>query len=413
MYASLLKDSRVLFLLSANFFSGIGAGVTSVGVVWLILNESNGEQILGVTTLVITLVMFLINPYIGVIVDRFSRKKLYIFNQLLCFCIILPIGLYGLYSSNFHIWQLIVMVFSGSLYWTLHFPTLLAFVQEIFNKEEYNSLSGLLEVESQAATVGVGGMSGIILGHIDYAYVFLFDAFTYLLALVLVLLVPYTKTFEKPNDKEVTFVNDIVEGFKFIKGKALLAIFLLSSLVPFLFIMVSNYLKPIFVNNTLNSSVNVFGFSSMIYAIGAVLAGLFIPSLVDRFGVKRSLIVIMSSFALAIMVMVSVHTVFVFLAIQIFLGTGNAGTRVIRRTVMLHLVDNSMIGRINAFFNTTGLLLRAILIGTFTSAISVIGASTAYLLMGAFVILGIAGVIYTRKILDYNIEEVKPNVMSK
>src|SRR5690606_14818232 len=132
-----------------------------------------------------------------------------------------------------------------------------------------------------------------------------------------------TKTSKPISKTKVTFVSDIVEGFKFIKGKALLAMFLLCSLVPFLFIMISNYLKPIFVNNTLNASVNVFGFSSMIYAIGAVLAGLFIPYAINKFGNKRSIILIMSIFALAIMIMVSVHTVFIFLAVQIFLGIGN------------------------------------------------------------------------------------------
>jgi MFS family permease len=405
MFRKVFKDRRVLLLVLANFSSAVGAGIAGISITFLILDKDSGEEILGSMFLAITIILFFLSPYIGVIIDRYSRKKLFLFNQMIGFCLVTPIAIWGLINGYYYTWQLVVMLFTSPLYFALHFPTLLAFVQEIFDKSTYKSLSGIMEVESQAATLGAGGLAGILIGVIDYPFIFLFDGLTYLISFLLVTSIPYVK---KDSNEEVKvrfwsgYLKDILEGFYFLKRRPLLILFLLCSLMPFLTVMVANYLKPIFIDNVLNGNANILGFSSMTYALGAIAAGISVPYILNKLQSFWTLIVAISLFTLSIFSMVWLPMTIIFLIMTIFQGWGNAGTRVVRRTLMLELIPNKIIGRVNTFFNTIGLLFRIAVLGTFTSELNSIGVSNAWMIMGTFLVISFLGVVASRSIFFDN-----------
>jgi MFS family permease len=84
----LVRDKRLYQLLTANIVSSIGSGVTMIGVPWLLINRSGGEEIFGYASLCMTLLLFFASLYIGVWVDRVSRKKVLLHSQMFGFLII-------------------------------------------------------------------------------------------------------------------------------------------------------------------------------------------------------------------------------------------------------------------------------------------------------------------------------------
>ncbi|NEW08099.1 hypothetical protein GK047_19030 [Paenibacillus sp. SYP-B3998] len=57
---TMLKDRRMAFLMIANMLSSIGSGITMIGVPWLLVNRSGGDEVYGYATLASTILLFLL-----------------------------------------------------------------------------------------------------------------------------------------------------------------------------------------------------------------------------------------------------------------------------------------------------------------------------------------------------------------
>lgn len=408
---TILRDRRMLFLILANILSSIGSGITMLGVPWLLVNRAGGEAVFGYMTLGTTLILFLVSPYIGVLIDRFSRKQILLISEVVGGSIVLAMALWGALAGHFETWQLITTYFGGSLYYSLHFTTQFAFTQEIFNRDQYQMLNGVMEVQNQTASMIAGGLASVLLDRVELSTILMFDAATYAIGFMLFLGIPYQRAERAAGAKAVSVWRNIAEGFLYLKEKPRLTVFLICSFMTFLVLMVGNYLFPIYVTKVLHAGANVLGTADMFYAIGAILAGLIIPTLVSRLGSFRSIVVTFSSYTAAIWMIGLFPITGLYIALKLVLGFGNAGTRVARNTVMMELVPNHLMGRVNSFFNAFGMGTRVLLLAIFTRTIVNTGASGSLLISGGILLLCFAGVLAGKRLfLDKAGAQVEKNM---
>ncbi|MBL0386526.1 MFS transporter [Tumebacillus sp. ITR2] len=394
---TILRDRRMLYLILANILSSIGSGITMLGVPWLLVNRAGGDEIFGYMTLFTTLILFVVSPYIGVLIDRFSRKKILLTSEVIGGSIVLAMALWGLWTGEFATWQLITTYFGGSLYYSLHFTTQFAFTQEIFSREQYQMLNGVMEVQNQTASMIAGALSSVLLDRIDLSTILLFDASTYAIGFLLFLGIPYVPAV-RAGIARVSVWRNIAEGFQYLREKPVLTVFLICSLMTFLVLMAGNYLFPIYVTQELHAGADVLGLADMCYAIGAILAGISIPVLVGRLGPFRSIVLTFTSYTVAILLIGFYPLTWLYMALKLVLGWGNAGTRVARNTVMMELVPNPLMGRVNSFFNAFGMGTRVLLLAIFTRTIAYTGSAMSFVICGVLLLLCFVGVLAGRKL---------------
>lgn len=397
---ALMKDRRMAYLLLANIFSSIGSGITMIGIPWLFVTRDGGDAIFGYTALATTTALFFFSPYMGAFIDRYSRKKLLLLSEVVGGSVILFFAIWGLLSGEYLTWQLIAIYFAGSLYYSMHYPTQFAFTQEIFTRDQYKALNSVLEVQNQSASMIAGGLASLLIDRIDFSWILLADALTYVAGFILFLLIPYQRSADISDNRSRSMWANIGEGFRYLKEKPLLAVFFLCALMPFIGVMTGNYLYPVYVESILHGNAAVLGASDMIYAVGAVLAGLTIPLLVHRFGSYGTIIVTFVTFTLSVLLIYIFPIIGVFLFLKILNGWGNAGTRVARNTIMMETVPNNVIGRVNSFFNAAGMGLRVLMLAIATQAVSFSGADTGLLLLTAVLILTFTGILASRKLFS-------------
>ncbi|AJD89688.1 hypothetical protein JMA_03710 [Jeotgalibacillus malaysiensis] len=147
-------------------------------------------------------------------------------------------------------------------------------------------------------------------------------------------------------------------------------IILLFSTMPFIGVMVTNYLFPVYLADVLETSGSMYGIQSMIYAIGAVTAGMIVPFIAAKWGVGKTIIYCMVIYTAAISVILFAN-IPLYLALMFFIAIGNSGTRVARNTFMMDQIPNEIIGRVDGLFRSIGLLLRIVLLAIFTGMVSV------------------------------------------
>jgi MFS family permease len=408
---TILKDRRIAYLVIANILSSVGSGVTMIGVPWLLINRSGGDEIYGYVTLASTVVIFLFSPYIGAFIDQFSRKKMLLASEVAGGSITLLFALWGLITGHYEMWQLIAVYFAGSLYYSVHFPTQFAFTQEIFSKEQYKAIISILEVQNQSASMIAGGLASLMIDHVNFSWVLLADALTYFIGFVLFLLIPYVPSKPVHTGPAASLWGNVIEGFRYMKESKLLTVFLFCALIPFICVMVGNYIHPVYISSVLHGGANVLGASDMIYAIGAVLAGLTVPLLMRRFGSYRTILITFTMFTLSMVCIYLFPFIGIFLAVKTLNGWGNAGTRVVRNTLMMETIPNHLIGRVNSFFNAMGMGMRVLFIGASTQIIAYLGARTAMLLLVVLLFFCFAGVIAGSKLFAIK-SDAKSNALS-
>lgn len=393
---ALLADSRVPRLLLANMTSSVGSGITIVAVPWLLVQREGGERLYGYITIFTTLVMFLILPHYGAWLDRHSRKAILLAGEAFGAVAAGSMALWASLTGEVAAWQLLVSYFCGMLYYSLHFPAKFAFMQQIFDRKHYQTLTGLVEIQSQTSSMLAGGLAAYLLGHVSLATILYIDAASYLVSFALQATIPYASTHRVAGQPVTGTWQALVEGWRWLHGRPRLSWFFLCTYVPFIAVMVSNYLFPIYVSDVLQASSDVYGQGEIAFAAGALLAGLLVPALATRHGIDRSIIVTMALFIVGLLALTFAPVTWIYFPALLVLGIGNAGSRVARSALVLTLVPNNVIGRIQLFFSAWDRFLRTVLIGIITVIVTGHGAAAGFGLLVVIVTLAFVGMLATR-----------------
>lgn len=397
----LLRDTRIRRLLLANITGSIGSGVTIFAVPWLLVQQPGGNAAYGTVTLVTTVALFLFMPYYGVWVDHHSRKTMLLGSELFGFFAMVAMAVIGAATGHYALWQLGAIYFCGMLYYTLHFPAKFAFLQQVFDKSQYQSLMGLMEIQGQTAMMIAGGLGAILVEHVSLTTILLFDAATYLFSFMITSTIPYQSThLDETDAPRVSAWQAIGEGWQWLRDRPRLTVFFAASLMPFIAIMVGNYLFPIYIAQTLQAGAWAFGAGEIVFALGAILAGVLLPRLIAQHSARNTVPATIAVFAVGTALLVLFPSTTLYLVAALLLGFGNAGSRVARSAAMLHLIDNKVMGRVGSFFHAYDRVLRTALTSAVIAIVAAGGARPAFALLLLLVLLSLVAVFKSRSALS-------------
>ncbi|KXY34884.1 MFS transporter [Bacillus sp. FSL K6-0067] len=384
---SLYKDSRLYFILGANSLSAIGSGIVMITIPWLLIKESGGETTFGYVSIISTLIMFLLTPFIGQSIDRFSRKSLLLCNEGIGIAVIGIMVIWGFAGQSYHSIHYILIYIAGSFYYLLFYPTIFAFNQEIFQAEHYKSLSGTMEIQGQLTQVISGAAASFLIEIVSLKWILLVDMLTFVGAFFLFLCIPYVK--KKEVKRKITFKKQLFEGIHFMKKRPKLFWFLLATYMPFIGVMMANYLIPVYISDILKANASVYAIEGMMYGVGAVVAGICIPLIMKYVKIEISIVMTMLLYVISITVMIVEPSVMLLYALAIFHAMGNAGTRVARNVLMMEEIPNEVMGRVDSLFRLIGTGIRIVLLMLFTAGVSKVGVMVPFYLLSFILILSL------------------------
>jgi MFS family permease len=393
---NLWRDPKGRLILTANFLLVVGSGITWIAVPWLLIHQPNGTAIYGLSSSALTLLIFLLLPFLGKAIDRNSRKKVllvyYVFALVTNLLVIAMILLRGRVET----WQLVMSMSFGSLGVSVYYPAQFAFNQEVLSKDQYRALSGAIEVQWQSGAMIAGGLATFLIGRVPLAAILVLDCCAYIGAFIVMSFVPYSRN-PKLDANTGSAWNLMMEGLAYLRKRPRLSLVLLGSFLPFLGVMVCVYLMPVFISNALHAGPVVFGFGEVVYSFGAVLAGLTVPWLSGKIGLMRTLLLTVGCYTVAAAVNPLYPAVTVFLVSLVVQGWGNAGSRVARSTVVLETVPNEVMGRVNLFYSALERVLRAVLLALVTHQVETSGARSGYWTITGIGLCGWIMIVFCRR----------------
>jgi MFS family permease len=383
-----VKNKQAIFLLfSANIISGIAQGISMVAIPWYFVKIVSRAEFFANSYLIITFLTLFWGIYSGTLIDRYSRKKLFIIINIVCGILIGCIAFYGI-ITDFLPDFLAILVFGITIFnYNVHYPNLYAFGQEITEPKNYGKLNSYIEVQGQVTSVLAGAFSAILLtgtnnnlleiaGISFYLPVdinaweiydiFLLDAVTYVFVIFIFMLIKYTPI-SKERRHIQGFFDRLKAGFQYLYNNNIILVFGLASYILFAFTLVQiHVLLPSYVKNFLEMDGNVFASAEIYYSFGAIFSGLMILKIFRQFNSVIGVIILMIIVSLAFYLMAVYDTLWIFFLCNFLIGITNAGVRILRTTYIFNHVPNNLIGRTNSVFNTLNIVVRMLLIGIFT-----------------------------------------------
>ena len=240
--------------------------------VWLASMGTIGQTFLGMYQISELVTSILVNPFGGVISDRFSRRKILMVTDLVCGILCLAISF--IRNDSWMIGALIGANIVQAIAFAFSRPANKAIITELVEKDELVLYNSRLELVLQVVSVSSPVLSFLVLQFASLRITLVLDALSFFLAFGLVALLP-KKEEKTTGEKKLTFrviFSDIKEGVHYIvKQKEIFFLLVMASSVNFFF-AAFNYLLPF--SNQLYGVQGAYATILTMGAIGSIVGAL-------------------------------------------------------------------------------------------------------------------------------------------
>ena len=260
-------------LISRGAINKIGNMLYDYGnSVWLASMGTIGKTVLGIYQISELVTGILVNPFGGVISDRFSRRKILMTTDLVCGLLCMAISF--IRNDRWMIAALIVTNIVQAIAFGFSRPANKAIITEVVEKEEIVTYNAHLELVLQVVSVCSPVFSFLVLQFASLHMTLLLDALTFFIAFVLVSFLPKeeAKVQERKQFTGKDIFSDIKEGLDYIwHQKEIFFLLLVASGVNFFF-AAFEFLLPF--SNRLYGVKGAYATILTLGAIGSILGAL-------------------------------------------------------------------------------------------------------------------------------------------
>ena len=240
--------------------------------VWLASMGAIGQTVLGMYQISELVTSILVNPFGGVISDRFSRRRILMMTDLVCGILCLAISF--IRNDSWMIGALIFANIVQAIAFAFSRTANKAIITEVVEKDEIVIYNSRLELVLQVVGVSSPVLSFLVLQFASLRITLVLDALSFFLAFGLVALLP-KKEEKTMGEKKLTFkviFSDIKEGVHYIvKQKEIFFLLVMASSVNFFF-AAFEFLLPF--SNQLYGSKGAYASILTMGAIGSIIGAL-------------------------------------------------------------------------------------------------------------------------------------------
>ena len=364
-------------------------------------------------------------PYAGSLIDKYSRKNVFLATNLISGLVLAAICLVGFNDGGLSLSMVAAAFILTFMNYSIHYPNLYAFVQEITDQKYYGKISSILEIQGQATNILAGAIAVLLLegskdGSIEILgfnlnifsifesweihEIFMIDCITYFVAFAVIYMITFIPIGDRVPES-TSLVERLKTGLRFLNTNRITFLFGVVSYFIFVTVLIEGfYLGAAYVSKHLNASGDVYASSDIAYAAGAIISGIFIRTIFRRINIPLGIIImaLMTSGLFFVLFITNSQTIFYYMLF--LLGVTNAGSRIMRVTYLFNNIPNQVFGRAASIFNICNILVRISLLLLFSMAFFDQGNNVIYAILTLSVFLLLTAIIL---ILNYKKFDLK------
>ena len=272
------RNLRVLWL--AQTISQAGDAIYQLALLWLVLEMTQSNIITGIIAMSAYLPALIFGLYAGVFSDRINRFRLMLFSNAAQALTVMLIPLV-LWNEIQNAWIICGLAFLRSCFNTLFQPALQSFVPLLFAKEYIVKINAILITSGQIAWMIGPFIAGALLSIVSLTNLFIVDALSFLVAIILLLLINQPK--QSTQQKSQSHWFDLKQGLSYLFSHKPILFMMIITFINNLFIMGPAIVGiPILVKSALGGSASDFAFIEGCMALGALSGSILVSKLNGR-----------------------------------------------------------------------------------------------------------------------------------
>ncbi len=342
------KTKTTIFL-SSQILSIFGSSVVSYAVVWYITLKTGSASLMTISILASFLPQIVISLFAGVWADRYNRKFLIIFSDLLTGISTFVLAIYFLmgHESLTLIFLISAIRSVGS---GIQAPAVGAILPQIVPMEKLTRVNGINSGLISAATLLSPAVAGILFATLGFGRTLLIDVVTAALAVTIMSFLKVRKYQRKAKDgdeilPEGTFA-ELKAGLSYTRNNKLIFRILIFYAVFFFMVSPAAFLTPIMIARSFGTEVWRLTANEMFWTGGAIFGGIIVAWLGEFKNKIRVLAISTISFGMTF-ILLGLSTNFVFyLAVMFASGIFLPFFSTAETVLILENVEEHMLGRV-------------------------------------------------------------------
>jgi len=372
MTFSILKNTNFRNYFFADIISGFGTGMSFIGANWFVLEKTGSSSSVGILLSITILAGLIIFPFSGTIADRFNRRKVLFWSNIVR-AVFIALVATACYMHTVKVEYLYLLAIVAGMGWSVYLSSSRALVQEIVEHDDLLKANSLVEVSMQVGMFSAAAVAGFLYKYFGLGVILIIDAATFFVSNIFLVNIRYQSI--AVTDKHNGFKEQFSNGLKYLIANPLVFAFGVVVALPFVATMSLNVIMPSYVSDFLKADSVVFGFADMSYGIGACLSGFVAALLVERWTQMRALIMFfIFSLGALLFLFTNLYILGLYVGCLIF-GLANSSLRIIMNAKIMEVVPKSYMGRAMSVWVAITMFMQIISaygVGLFIDSVSVI-----------------------------------------
>ena len=341
------RNFRLFFV--GQGISLVGTWLTRVAMSWLVYRLTRSALLLGLVGFAGQIPTFVVAPFAGVLVDRWSRHRVLVVTQVLAMAQSALLALFAL-TGTITVWHVLALAaFQGCIN-AFDTPARQAFVVEMIDARE--DLPNAIALNSSMVNVArlLGpSIAGVLVAAVGEGWCFAADAVSYL-AVVASLLAMRVRARPPRRAPAGSVMHELAVGFRYVASFApirdillLLAVVSLTG-IPYVVLM------PVFASDVLHGGPHLLGALMAANGLGALVGVLWLASRQSVLGLGRVIVAAGAAFGAALIGFALGRNVWLMGALLAVAGAGMMIEMAASNTLVQTLVDEDKRGRVMSFY---------------------------------------------------------------
>jgi NRE family putative nickel resistance protein-like MFS transporter len=341
-----LRERLFARLYIAQAVSLLGDAVTWLGIA-LLAFEFGGDHSAGILSVALTLrvtAYILFGPYAGVLADRFDRKKIIYITHFI------RMGLVGTLPFVESVWQLYLVIFLLNIFHAFFTPAFKSAIpQVIANRSNYANAIVLSNGTWQLLGMLGPGLAGGLAAFMGARQIFFFDAFTFIVAAILILAIPGHLIAAKagPDGHPVrkAGLRDLSRGtIMLFRNRPIRFAVMIEMIIAIAGAQILVNAVGL-VKGTMGLNDQYYGWVMMAFGVGTTIAA-FTSNAIDRSGHKRPLLIMAATLIIAAILPSNFVPYTVLLVLWILAGMGQGFTYLPSQIMIAEQMERSNQGKV-------------------------------------------------------------------
>ena len=273
------KEKRNLYLFSAGkTISIVGTSIYNFALSLYVLKITGSALSFAITLLLGVIPMILLNPFAGVIADKFNKKRLVLsMDALNGLLLALVYGLSMIYGL--HLYLIYAATFCLTVFTTFYGVGLEAAKPNMVSGDRLMNINSVSRIIDSIATIAGPMLGGMAFAIFDIRLYILFNSVSFILSAISAWFIDFSLYQEKMDPAKesvkLQFFTDIKEGFTYLKNqKNMIHLFKVLISINFFLGFALTIPLPYIVNKVLSLSPKQFGVIEAAFPLGMIVGAL-------------------------------------------------------------------------------------------------------------------------------------------